>query len=81
MVQMLTPCRWHYIALGIQQSLPPSNPNLSSLPSHTLSIVSLCRCGSMFSGTTEAPGEYFFINGVKVKVSRVDNLVEENNPQ
>ena len=30
--------------------------------------ASAVMCGSMFAGTTEAPGDYFFVNGVKVKV-------------
>lgn len=32
--------------------------------------ASAVMCGSMFAGTAEAPGDYFFINGVKVKVSK-----------
>eukprot|EP00955_Chlamydomonas_euryale_P003891 40379-Chlamydomonas_euryale.AAC.5 len=27
--------------------------------------ASAVMCGSMFAGTSEAPGEYFYINGVK----------------
>jgi len=32
--------------------------------------ASAVMCGSMFAGTSEAPGEYFYINGVKVKKYR-----------
>jgi hypothetical protein len=31
-------------------------------------------CGSMFAGTTEAPGEFFYINGVKVRCARARAL-------
>lgn len=30
--------------------------------------ASAVMCGSMFAGTTEAPGDYFYINGQRVKV-------------
>jgi IMP dehydrogenase len=30
--------------------------------------ASAVMCGSMFAGTSEAPGDYFYINGQRVKV-------------
>jgi IMP dehydrogenase len=33
--------------------------------------ASAVMCGSMFAGTTEAPGDYFYVNGQRVKVRRV----------
>jgi IMP dehydrogenase len=30
--------------------------------------ASAVMCGSMFAGTSEAPGDYFYVNGVRVKV-------------
>jgi IMP dehydrogenase/GMP reductase len=30
--------------------------------------ASAAMCGSLFAGTTEAPGDYFYINGTRVKV-------------
>lgn len=31
--------------------------------------ASAVMCGSLFAGTSEAPGDYFYINGQRVKVS------------
>jgi IMP dehydrogenase len=35
--------------------------------------ASAVMCGSLFAGTSEAPGDYFYINGQRVKVGRVIN--------
>jgi IMP dehydrogenase len=33
--------------------------------------ASAVMCGSLFAGTSEAPGDYFYINGQRVKVGWV----------
>lgn len=33
--------------------------------------ASAVMCGSLFAGTAEAPGDYFYINGQRVKVGIV----------
>jgi IMP dehydrogenase len=32
--------------------------------------ASAVMCGSMFAGTSEAPGDYFFVSGHRVKVRK-----------
>lgn len=36
---------------------------------HACAGASAVMCGSLFAGTTEAPGDFFFINGVKVSIT------------